>query len=213
MTARELAGALGLNIQFRARKYSDAQPRAPAGSGRASGQWASGDAGAGDPPVVEGRSAISGRRAAVGGVNHVNDLPKDAIVVTRPNGPAVEDPDSTTGKLMAPPRANFQEIYAAGKEISKLPRWRQFQLARAALRHFGTYDFQRDEATNTFFKEYSNASNYAVGVYMAGAGYGRWQSVRIAQSYGFLFSSTKYERTAREWTEKGWDDATRGDWR
>ena len=75
------------------------------------------------------------------------------------------------------------------------------------------YDYQRDKANNTYFDKYVAAANYAVGVYMAGAGYGKWQSVTIAQTWGFFTSSTKYDETAREWTEKGWDDAHRGDWK
>jgi hypothetical protein len=114
---------------------------------------------------------------------------------------------------MAPPRANFREVYAARKELVNLPRWKQAELARAALHQYGAYDFQRDAATNTHFKQYVHAANYAVGVYMAGAGYGRWQSVRIAQLYGFFSSSIKYDADAREWTEKGWDDASDGVWR
>jgi hypothetical protein len=47
---------------------------------------------------------------------------------------------------------------------------------------------------------------------MAGAGYRKWESVEIAQTYGFLFSSKKYDDTARDWTEKGWDDADQGKW-
>jgi hypothetical protein len=39
---------------------------------------------------------------------------------------------------------------------------------------------------------------------MAGVGYGKWESVKIAQTYGFLFSSKKYDDNARDWTEKGW---------
>ncbi|ACK52104.1 hypothetical protein Msil_3197 [Methylocella silvestris BL2] len=110
MSARELARELGLNVQSGARKYSDDQPRVPAGNGRASGQWASGEGGAGEAPVVEGRSAISGRWRAVGGVNRVKDLPKDAVVVKRPDGSAVEDSESTTGKLMAPPRQFSRDL-------------------------------------------------------------------------------------------------------
>jgi len=44
-----------------------------------------------------------------------------------------------------------------------------------------------------------------------GVGYEKWESVKIAQTYGFLFSSKKYD-DARDWTEKGWDDADQGKW-
>jgi hypothetical protein len=114
---------------------------------------------------------------------------------------------------MAPPRANFQEVYAAGKQISDKPPWQQFFPSKAALEQFGTYDFQRDKATNTWFSKYAHAANYAVGVYMAGAGYGKWESVKIAQTYGYFRSSNQYDPEGREWTEKGWEDAYRGDWK
>ena len=47
---------LGFGGRVAARKYSDAQPRVPAGSGAESGRWTAGD----DAPVVEGRSVDSG---------------------------------------------------------------------------------------------------------------------------------------------------------
>jgi hypothetical protein len=113
---RELARELGLNpVQFDVSKYDENQPRVPAGSGRESGQWTSGDAAAGGDAsaLVEGRSA-----GGAGPITIVPDLPKDAIVVTRPDGTTIDDPDSPTGKLMAPPRANIQEVYAAGERIA-----------------------------------------------------------------------------------------------
>ncbi|MGI8568432.1 MAG: hypothetical protein ACR2KT_04880 [Methylocella sp.] len=106
-------------------------------------------------------------------------------------------------KLMAPPRANFQEVYVAGEKIANWLIANKYQEAKTALQQFGTYDFQRDKATNTFFNKYIYAANYAVGVYMAGAGYGKWVSVKIAQTWGFFTSSNKYDDKARTWTEKG----------
>jgi hypothetical protein len=114
---------------------------------------------------------------------------------------------------MAPPRANFQEVYAAGEKIANWPLMQQREEAQRLLQQFGTYDFQRDKATNTFFFKYINAANYAVGVYMAGAGYGKWLSVTIAQAWGVFTSSDKYSSNAKYWTERGWDDAHRGDWK
>jgi hypothetical protein len=209
ITPRELARELGLNpVQFDVSKYDENQPRVPAGSGRESGQWTSSGDAAG-PALTEGRSAS----ANADDINHMNDLPKDAVVVTRPDGTTIDDPSSPTKKLMAPQRANFQEVYAAGKQLAANHFWLDVVPAYEALHHFGTYDFQRDKATNTHFKDYVNAANYAVGVYMAGVGYGKWESVKIAQTYGFLFSSKKYDDNARDWTEKGWNDAHQGDWR
>jgi len=87
-------------------KYDPDEPRVPAGSGRESGQWtSSGDAASGDAatgsPLTEGRSA-----AVSGKANRGLELPKDAIVVTRPDGTPIDDPASPKKKLMAPPRAN-----------------------------------------------------------------------------------------------------------
>ena len=70
-------------------------------------------------------------------------------------------------------------------DIRNWPIAEQLEEAKTVLQQFGTYDFQRDKATNTFFNKYIHAANYAVGVYMAGAGYGKWLSVTIAQTWGF----------------------------
>jgi hypothetical protein len=209
---RQLARELGLNpVQFDVSKSDENQPRVPAGSGPTSGQWTSGDAGAGgeNASLVEGRS----EGANAGDINREHSLPKDAVAVTRPDGTTIADPTSPTKKLMAPPRANFQQVFAAGEKIASWPILQQFDEAKAALQQFGTYDFQRDKATNTWFAGYVHAANYAVGVYMAGAGYGKWLSVKIAQTWGFFTSSTKYSSEAKDWTERGWDDAHRGDWK
>jgi hypothetical protein len=76
-------------------------------------------------------------------------------VVRRPDGSEVVDYDSPTGKLMAPPNANFQEVYAAGARTWK---WNAPQI-NAAVGQFGRCDFQRDAATNTAYSEYKHASN------------------------------------------------------
>ncbi len=211
---RDLARELGL-IQSHVSKYSDNQPPVPAGNGRASGQWANGDAAGGataggkDTPLVEGRSAGESPEP----VRRVHEIPKDAVAVTRPDGTTVDDPKSPTRKLMAPPKANFREIYAAGRRTGNLPRYKQYDPARLALHHFGTYDFQRDEATNRFFDAYIPAANYAVGVYMAGAGYGLGATITIARLYSIGSNSTNKFSYDREWTRKGWQDATDGHWR
>ncbi len=216
MSPRELARELGLNIQFRARKYEDSQPRVPAGNCRASGQWTSGDSGGGAAPVVEGRSgSISDAMTVVEGgpepkrLEIVEELPKDAIIVTRPDGIAVDDPQSPTGKLMAPPRANFQEVYAAGTRVGNLLQ------INAAVGHYGKFDFQRDGVTNTFYTSYKHASNYAVGVFMAGAGYSLDRTISISETFASHYSSNyikdKFER--KYWTSRGWDDAHCGAWK
>jgi hypothetical protein len=205
VTPREL----GL-VQFDVSKYDENQPRVPAGSGRASGQWTSSGDTAG-PALIEGRSA----GADSGKPNHVHGVPKDAIVVTRPDGTTIDDPDSPKRKLMAPPRANFKDVYAAGERIANWPLMQQIDPARTALQQFGTYDFQRDEATNTYFDEYVPAANYAIGVYMAGADYSLAGTYAIAQGYAMGNSSNwyKYWSSGRPWIESGWEDGHAGYWK
>ncbi|MGH6847796.1 MAG: hypothetical protein ACREC0_10255 [Methylocella sp.] len=68
---------------------------------------------------------------------------------------------------MAPPWANFPDVYAAGEKIASWQIADQIVAGKAALTQFVTYDFQRDKATNTWFAAYVAAANYAVGVFMA----------------------------------------------
>ena len=217
MHPRDLARELGLG-QPGVSKYSDSQPRVPAGNGRASGQWAGGQgaaAGGVDAPLVEGRSASVAidRRRATGrtpeDIHHVHEIPKDAVAVMRPDGATVDNPKSPTGKLMAPPSANFQEVNSAGART-----WNPIEID-AALGHCGRFDFQRDAKNNTFYHPYRNASNYAVGVFMAGAGYPRGTTSFISESFASRFSSNYLKDMAerKEWTNRGWDDGHAGVWK
>jgi hypothetical protein len=115
---RELARELGFDPPAGLVKYDPNEARVPAGSGYGSGDWtSSGDAAPG-PVLTEGRSAgvsLRSKGADSGKVNQVHVLPKDAIVVTRPDGTTIDVPKSPTKKLMAPPRANFQEVMRLGR--------------------------------------------------------------------------------------------------
>ena len=188
----------------------------PAGSGRESGQWTtSGDAASSDAagsPLTEGRSAAG---TDSGKVNKVPGVPKDAIIVTRPDGTTIDDPESPKKKLVAPPRADFKEIYAAGERIANWQLMQQVDPASTALQQFGTYDFQRDKATNSYFDEYVPAANYAIGVYMAGAGYSLAGTYVIAQVYAMGHSSNWYNywSRGRPWIKSGWEDGRAGYWK
>jgi hypothetical protein len=101
---RELARELGFDPPADLLKYNynPDEARVPAGSGYGSGEW-----GAAVSPLTEGRSAgvsLRSKGANSGKVNVVRDLPKDAIVVTRPDGTTIDDPHkeahgSATGKF------------------------------------------------------------------------------------------------------------------
>jgi hypothetical protein len=54
----------------------------------------------------------------------VRGLPDDAVAVTIPAGKTIPDLDSKTKKLIAPPRADFREVAAAGRAIAATCRWK-----------------------------------------------------------------------------------------
>jgi hypothetical protein len=110
---------------------------------------------------------------------------------------------------MAPPRANFREVHAEGTRKPTV-----FQI-NEDIGHFGRFDYQRDKASNTFYPAYTHASNYAVGVLMAGAGYTREQTHDRSETFAYLFSSNyATDKADRQyWTYRGWDDAHDGIWK
>lgn len=119
--------------------YNPEQPRVPAGNPDG-GQWTGDGLG----------SAVALDEAPMGGINRVDPniefvaytpvhgLPNDAVVVRTPDGRAIADPDSDTKELMAPPRANFKEVYAAGHAMATLPLPEQYSEARSAIAQGGT---------------------------------------------------------------------------
>ena len=120
----------------------------------------------------------------------------------------------TSNSWLARVREFFGEVYAVGKSIVDCLLPDEYGLAGVdALRQFGTYDFQRARATNTFYSKYSNAANYAVGVYMNGAGHDLYYTIVIARGYAAQNSSNPFSADALVWTMKGWKDAQRGNWR
>jgi hypothetical protein len=131
--------------------YNPDQPRAPAGNSDG-GQWTSaGAASSGISPVEPHLEFVS--------YTPVHELPDDAVVVTTPTGQTIADPDSHTKKLMAPPHADFRQVYAAGRVIASLPYSEQYHRAHAAIAQKGTYDFQRNVQQQKFYDAYIHASN------------------------------------------------------
>ena len=115
--------------------------------------------------------------------------------------------------LIAPPHADYRQVYVAGQSIASLPPLDQIFHIRGALHQGGSYDFQRDAIRQEFQPAYTNASNYAVGVYMAGAGYSLWETQRIAETYAFFNSRNYNSKNQKDWTTAGWNDATAGRWK
>lgn len=188
--------------------FNPDEPRVPAGN-PGGGEWT--DGGDASAPTIAGPSG-HGSNAPIG-YTRVGGLPADAKAATPADGISVPDPDSATGKLMAPPHADFREVYAAGRRIASDPL--PFQIAQigASLAQGGLYDFQRDAIRQEVYPAYANASNYAVGVYMAGAGFPLFYTLRMAETYALFHSSNYGGRGQRAWTIKGWKDAEAGRWK
>ena len=81
----------------------------------------------------------------------------------------------------------------------------------AAEGQFGTYDFQRNASENTFYTQYTNASNFGVGVYLNGAGFSEDQSLGISWVYSELFSNVSEKTRVNQgyWLIQGWQYANR----
>jgi hypothetical protein len=70
----------------------------------------------------------------------------------------------------------------------------------------GRFDFQREG--DTFVHPYTDASNYAVGAYLAGAGYTLNETNLIANTLAHTMSSNAGSQAQQAWWAKGWSDAT-----
>ncbi|SFD53815.1 Ig-like domain-containing protein [Pseudoalteromonas denitrificans] len=113
-----------------------------------------------------------------------------------------------------PQHANFYSVLAAGKETGKLnllSRWNQIN---TDVGHFGTFDFQREaQGSSTdfyFILAFTDSSNYAVGVYMFGAGYSISEMNSIAGGFANLLSSNSGDQIQKTMWEAGWKDAKNG---
>jgi hypothetical protein len=190
--------------------FNPDEPRVPAGNPDG-GQWTYG----GDTSTTEPRTTGSGagaREAAPTNYRRVKEPPADARAVVPPDGVPIADPKS--GKpLVAPPNADFRQVYAAGQAIAASPLAEQYRQARAAVAQEGIYDFQRDVSNKLFYSAYTPAANYAVGVYMAGAGYSLSETLSIAKLYAFEHSSNYSIQDRDDWITRGWTDAHSGRWR
>jgi hypothetical protein len=124
--------------------------------------------------------------------------PAQLTIVHEPPKDAVEFKSGDGVAFLAPPRANFAEVFAAG-------RLKGLAGAGAEIGHFGAFDFQRDGGN--FYPAYSDASNYAVGVYMAGAGYSRLETIATAGTFAHTMSSNAGSSSQSQWWERGWNDA------
>ncbi len=206
---RDLLTACGLDtvpLDLLKARFNPNQPRVPKGN-PGGGQWSSNGSGA------RRRDESTRSLLLPAEYTHVREMPHYAKMVIPRDGVPVLDPDSPTKFLMAPARADFREVYAAGRAIAHLPFSEQYARARAAIAQEGTYDFQREVQGQKFYDPYVHAANYAVGVYMAGAGYSLETTLAFAKLYALRHSSNYDAQDQLGWIERGWTDAVRGRWR
>ena len=140
-------------------------------------------------------------------------LPSNAVNVTLPDGTFIANAKSPTGYLVAPPWADFRAVYAGGQAIASENAFENIAPIRAAIAQGGSFDFQRDAGTGESNSIYAAASNYSVGVFMAGAGYSLDESLIVAETYALHNSSNFLSKDRLEWIEAGWRDATAGRWK
>ena len=144
-----------------------------------------------DSAGADNATANPARTAPAQGLTIVHEVPQDAVSFRAGDGTS----------FYAPPDTNFPAVYADGQA-----HWQNFIAAFMALRQFGPYDFQRND--RKFYSAYTNASNYAVGVYMAGAGYSYDATIKICTLVADVISSNSRSNTQAPWWARGWNDAT-----
>ncbi|RBP15895.1 phage portal protein, partial [Roseiarcus fermentans] len=153
-------------------------------------------------------AAVAATNPDAGAAATSRNKPASAQEYTIVNGVPSDATSYTTGdgtRFYAPPDADFRQVYAAGRANG-----RNINAARSAIGASWTYAFQRRDGT--FYSAYTDASNYAVGVYMAGAGYSYTETVLGGTAYAMRHSSN-WESGFRyhiEWWTKGWNGATIG---
>ena len=130
-------------------------------------------------------------------------VPPDAVTYVIPIGDSKNSDDKNV-RFKAPPEADFPRVYEAGKANGRDPI-----LMEQCIGHFGTFDFQRDTVKKQYIRNYADASNYAVGVYMNAAGFSLEDTFRLGDKYAGERSAELMKKQHLMWT-RGWNDANSG---
>jgi hypothetical protein len=113
-------------------------------------------------------------------------------------------PDGTP--FLVPDHADFAAIRKYGEIISHLPFLEREEAIRLAVNQGGFYDFQRKGGR--FYNDYTDASNYAVGVLMYSAGYSWLETKTIAGAYATVKSKPKgWTARQTDWWWRGFKAA------
>lgn len=79
------------------------------------------------------------------------------------------------------------------------------------LDHLGRFDYQRDYKKREFIPPpYTDAANFAVGVYLAGTGLSYNEAMKIPSLFANLFSSNAGDPAQRKFWDLGWQAAKSG---
>jgi hypothetical protein len=126
---------------------------------------------------------------------------------TPPNSQTYVAPDGRP--FLAPAGTNFQNVYNAGHANGPF----NILGMNVAIGHYGQFDFQRNGGQgncpghNTFYPAYTNASNFAVGEYMNGAGFSLDATLTIGYVFAFTMSSNAGSPDQGQWWANGWNAA------
>ncbi|OBX76553.1 hypothetical protein A9306_10010 [Moraxella atlantae] len=133
----------------------------------------------------------------------------------------------------APPFANFAEVYNAGAKNAKenlIVTDRSSTYISAGMvngvevgkaiafyntmdndvGHLGRFDYQRNYEKHEFIPPYTDAANFAVGVYLAGTGLPYEQAMKLPTQFANMFSSNAGTPAQRKFWDLGWRAAKSG---
>ncbi len=143
---------------------------------------------------------------------HVHSPPAGAVCYTASNGQPFYAPAGTdwsvvysTGQSDA---STLDNLYAIGDTAAGAPLVDAY-LTDRAVGTGGLFDYQRDYATNTFYNVYTDASNFAVGVYGAGGrGWSPDELISTGDTFYYASGSTSNLNVLHTWWTMGWNAAT-----
>lgn len=144
--------------------------------------------------IQTGNASSSGS----GGYKIHYNLPPGSLRFLSPDGTAFYGPANT----------NFGLIWLAGEIAKNNGEANIKAVIGHALGQGGTFDLQRSGAN--FYVKYTNAANFAVGVYMNGAGHSWLATLSAGTYYSMRHSSNGASAIQRYWWRQGWVAAETG---
>jgi hypothetical protein len=107
----------------------------------------------------------------------------------------------------APAATDFAQIYDAGQKIRDDNFFHKLFEVGPIL-HYGDYDLQRQDGS--FNRNYTNASNFAVGDFMNGAGFSWPATVVLGDIYALTHDQGRIPPGDKPWWQAGYDAAAGG---